>query len=89
MCERSASAAKLVISGVPQGTVLGPFLFLVYINNLPDCVQSTPRLFADDCLLYRRINARSDCDIFLSDLDRLQKWATCATTWQMYFNPGV
>ena len=84
VCEGSASTAKRVISGVPQGTVLGPLLFLVYIIDLPSCVQSTPRLFADDCLLYRRKNARSDCDILQNDLDRLQEWAT---TWPMCFNP--
>ena len=44
-----------VVSGVPQGTALGPLLFLLHINDLPSVVSSKVRLFADDCLIYRNI----------------------------------
>ncbi len=53
--EGSYSSKVHVASGVPQGTVLEPLLFLLYINDLPDCVSSTSRLFADDSVLYRVI----------------------------------
>jgi hypothetical protein len=58
--EGESSQQVTVDSGVPQGTVLGPFLFLCHINDLPDVVKSSVRLFADDCLLYREINSQND-----------------------------
>ena len=64
-----------VDSGVPQGTVLGPLLFLCHINDLPDRVKSHIRLFADDCLLYRAINSMTDHLQLQKDLDNLQEWA--------------
>ena len=49
-----------VDSGVPQGTVLGPILFLLHINDLPSVISSKVRLFADDCLVYREVKNRQD-----------------------------
>ena len=50
-----------VVSEVPQGTVLGPFLFLLFKNDLPDCVMAKTRLFADDCVNYRSVKNTKDC----------------------------
>ena len=72
-----------VESGVPQGTVLGPLMFLCHINDLPDCVKSQARLFADDCLLYRTVTSHKDQEILQNDLSELEKWAS---TWGMRFN---
>ena len=74
-----------VLSGVPQGTVLGPLLFLLHINDLPSVVTSTVRLFADDCLLYRPVRCVSDQVALKSDLSALQRWGE---TWGMRFNAG-
>ena len=58
-----------VISGVPQGTVMGPLLFLLYVNDLPSVLDPSTacRLFADDCLIYRSINSISDQVILQKD----------------------
>ena len=54
------SDPDLVLSGVPQGSVLGPILVLIFINDLPDNINSTVRLFADDYVLYRNIRGSED-----------------------------
>ena len=72
-----------VTSGVPQGTVLKPLLFLIYINDLPLCISSTMRLFADDCFLYRSINSPVECQNIQKDLDALTKWEK---DWKMSFS---
>ena len=77
------SEEEKVTSGVPQGTVLGPILFLIHINDLPLVVDSQVRLFADDCLLYRQINDISDQIKLQKDLKSLENWAE---DWGMSFN---
>ena len=63
-----------VLSGVPQGTVLGPLLFLLHINDLPSVATSSVRLFVDDCLLYRPIHCAADQVALQRDLSALQHW---------------
>jgi hypothetical protein len=74
-----------VVSGVPQGTVLGPLLFLTYINDLPDNIHSSVRLFADDCVLYHEIQNEIDSNELQEDLNTLVKWEE---NWQLCFNPS-
>ena len=73
----------LVYSGVPQGTVLGPILFLLHINDLPSIVSSKVRLFADDCLIYRQIKSNNDQIELQRDLNLLESWGV---KWGMRFN---
>lgn len=79
----SESDTREVTSGVPQGTVVGPLLFLLYINDIEQGLNSTIRLFADDSVIYRKIETIEDSHILQQDLFRLQEWAD---KWQMSFN---
>ena len=80
----ATSSQYPVTSGVPQGSVLGPLLFLAYINDMPDIVTSGKlRLFADDYLLYKHIHSSSDSALLQADLNNLCTWAD---DWQMKFN---
>ena len=81
--EGISSPSTTVDSGVPQGTVLGPLLFLCHINDLPGAVKSQVRLFADDCLIYREIDDYSDHLKLQADLTSLEQWAE---QWGMRFN---
>ena len=73
-----------VISGVPQGSILGPLLLLVFINDLPDCVlNSTMLLFADDVKCSLPISSQFDCFLLQNDLDVLTVWSK---HWNLCFN---
>ena len=78
------SESSPVTSGVPQGSVLGPLLFLVYINDMPLTVESSLPLFADDSLLYKTIKKLADIHILQNDLDKLVLWEN---DWSMEFHP--
>ena len=73
-----------VLSGVPQGTVLGPLLFSLYINDILSDIESEIRLFADDCVCYREIKDEKDTMKLQRDIDRLGSWAR---KWGMRFQP--
>jgi len=64
-----------VMSGVPQGSILGPLLFLTYINDIWRNIKSKIILFADDCIIYRKILNIKDVEKLQKDLDRLGDWA--------------
>jgi hypothetical protein len=72
-----------VLSGVPQGSVLGPALFLLYINDINDGVSSPMRLFADDSVIYRAIRTQKDLESLHQDLQKVFEWAE---KWDMKFN---
>jgi len=79
----SSSLESDVISGVPQGSVLGPTLFLLYINDITDGLESPIKLFADDSILYRDIRGQADQGTLQGDLNKVFQWSE---KWQMSFN---
>ena len=76
---------KAVLSGVPQGSVLGPILFLIYINDLDDDITSKVLKFADDTKVFRKIKSDADRQHLQDDLNKLIEWSE---KWQMLFNPS-
>ena len=84
VCVRDGmSSWKGVTSGVPQGSVLGPLLFLIFIDDLDFNLSSSVYKFADDTKLYRVVDSCSDAAMLQSDLNRLVEWSKL---WQMSFN---
>ena len=76
----SYSGFASVNSGIPQGSILGPVLFIIFINDLPDCVQSLCKIFADDTKIY---GSHHTHDVLQDDLYRLLNWSE---VWQLHFN---
>ena len=81
--EGKASDPVPVFTGVPQGSVLGPIMFLIFINDLSDYIRSSVCLFADDFVLYMNICSIQDCFILQEDFTSLGQWKA---DWQMKFN---
>ena len=79
----SYSGFSAVESGVPQGSVLGPLLFLIYINDLERNIKSNIKFFADDTMLFSIVKDLSASDLN-HDLNIIYQWAH---QWKMEFNP--
>ena len=74
-----------VLAGVPQGSILGPLLFLIFINDLPDSLESMVKIFADDTSLFSLVrDQRTSSNNLNRDLGRISEWAN---QWKMSFNP--
>ena len=71
----STSSWSPVTSGIPQGSVLGPILFVCYINDMPEVVDSPVHIFVDDTKIYRQITTQSDQETLQADLKQLEEWS--------------
>ena len=83
--EDETSTKIPVDSGVPKSSVLGLSLFLFYINDLPEGIASSVRLFADDTIMYLTVSNNTDVEKLQHDLDQLSNWET---KWHMEFHPA-
>ncbi len=81
----NCSRPRKVCSGVPQGSVLGPILFVMYINDLPDGLHSNCYMFADDTKLFREVTSPTDCQLLQNDIGLIDKWSKA---WHLSFNPS-
>ena len=83
--EGEKSSEISVTSGVPQGSVLRPILFLLYINDLPKNLTSQVRLFSDDTAVYLTVTNKKDSQTLQQDLQKLEQ---LEKTWEMHFTPS-
>ena len=81
--EAELSSWKSVRSGMPQGSVLGPTLFVIFINDMPDVVRSMCQLFADDAKIFRSIKSLDDNKALQDDINNLTEWSA---RWQLPLN---
>ena len=72
-----------VASGIPQGSVLGPILFVIYINDILDNIDSNGLMFADDTKIFRLISSKGDSERLQNDIESLEKWSS---KWELKFN---
>ena len=73
------------MSGAPKGSVMGPILFLIFVNDLLDNLDLRGKMFADDAKIYRRIKTAQDCCYIQDDLNKLHAWSSI---WLLKFNEG-
>ena len=66
---------KDVTSGIPQGSVVGPVLFVIFINDPPDVMKQSVQMFADDTKMWSKISNLQDCVYLQEDIDKLQEWS--------------
>ena len=79
------SSLRPVLAGVPKGSILGPLLFLIYINDLPNELKSNVKLFSDDTSLFIIVKDKNQsANTLNNDLMLISKWVY---NWKMLFNP--
>ena len=84
--DNAVSNSVDVLSGVPQGSILGPLFFVLFINDIYENIEPNTNiaLFADDTKIWREIKSNNDCDILQKDIDTLYTWSK---NNKMFFHP--